>query len=42
VYLLWVTTERASWQFGFNPWSRIGTYLRFPVSYVRVRAGERR
>ena len=37
VYVLSLTTEEKTWQFGFNPWSRIGSYLPFPVERERVR-----
>jgi hypothetical protein len=37
VYVLSLTTEEKTWQFGFNPWARIESYLPFPVKRERVR-----
>lgn len=37
VYVLSLSTEQKTWQFGFNPWARIGSYLPFPVKRERVR-----
>jgi hypothetical protein len=36
VYVLSLTTQQKTWQFGFNPWVRIGSHLPFPVKRERV------
>ena len=37
VYILTVSTSSGSWQFGFNPWSRVASCLPFPFRRERVR-----
>jgi hypothetical protein len=36
VHILALTTESKTWQFGFNPWARVGQHLQFPVRIDRV------
>jgi hypothetical protein len=37
VYVLSLATKERTWQFGFNGWSRIASYLPFSVKRERVR-----
>ena len=37
VYILSVQTEGKTYQFGFNPWARVGDHLPFPFRRERVR-----
>ena len=37
VFVLAVTTSEHTWQFGFNPWSRVASHLPFSFRRERVR-----
>jgi hypothetical protein len=37
VYVLAVSTERRTWQFGFNPWCKVAAHLPFAFRRERVR-----
>jgi hypothetical protein len=37
VYILAVTAPDGTYQFGFNPWTKIGNHLPFPYRRERVR-----
>ena len=39
VYILVVTTSEHMYQFGFNPWSKVGSHLPFPFRKERIRLG---